>query len=260
MASRMEHLGAIHPHDAHFSRGFRGGIFQEITSLAYLWEHLSDFDVLIRLTGVVGVTVFSLLLLVIPYNWRKSSADYHWVVKTTLMAQGISVFFYGQVLTTCYVFYCLHMLWIAFAMAYFTYYEVHERLLPVSMPDQQTQLGQAATSQYRQMELWEGICQVMDLDKVWRNPNTTVETVSRELGTNRIYVARCIREHTGKTFNDFMNAKRVEYIASQLHQNPFASLKELFFAAGFRSRDTANRNFTKFIGCSPSEYMMRQGD
>ena len=231
-----------------------GGRFQNVTSFAYLWEHLLDFDVLLRLAGAVGVTGFSVLLLVIPYNWRESSADYHWVIKTTLIAQGISVFFYGQVFSTYSVFYCLHMLWIAFAMAYFTYYELEVRVLPARVPE--PQLSQRPeTVQRQQVEMWEGICQVMDFEEVWRNPNTTVETVSRALGTNRIYVARCIREHTGLSFNDFMNSKRVEYVALQLRLQPQANLKEIFFSAGFRSRDTANRNFAKFKGCSPTEFV-----
>lgn len=94
----------------------------------------------------------------------------------------------------------------------------------------------------------------MDIEEAWRNPNTTVETLSKQLGTNRIYVARNIREHTDMSFNDYMNNKRVEFIASLLRQNPSQNLKELFFAAGFRSRDTAWRNFVKFKGCSPSDY------
>ena len=83
----------------------------------------------------------------------------------------------------------------------------------------------------------------------------TVETLSKELGTNRIYVASSVKEHTGMTFKNYLNSKRVEYIASLLHQNPSLNLKELYFTAGFRSRDTANRNFLRFKGCSPTDYI-----
>ena len=78
--------------------------------------------------------------------------------------------------------------------------------------------------------------------------------LSAAIGTNRIYVARCIKEHTGMTFNDYMNSKRVEFMANLLRQNPTQNQKQLFFAAGFRSYPTAHRNFTKFKGCSPTEY------
>ena len=94
----------------------------------------------------------------------------------------------------------------------------------------------------------------MDELEAWRNPNTTVETVSTAIGTNRIYVARCIKEHTGKTFNDYMNEKRINYMADQLRLNPRQDHKQLYFDVGFRSRHTAYRNFVKFIGCSPTDF------
>lgn len=104
---------------------------------------------------------------------------------------------------------------------------------------------------------WQSICQVMDEQEVWRNPNTTVETVSRLIGTNRYYVARCIRKHTGMTFNDYMNRKRVNYMVNKLKKTPTTDQKTLYFEAGFRSRTAAYRNFVKFVGCSPTDYLTK---
>ena len=102
--------------------------------------------------------------------------------------------------------------------------------------------------------LWPRICQVMDEWEEWRNPNTTVETVSHAIGSNRSYVGQAIREHTGLTFNDFMNQKRIEFMASELRREPGQDQKTLYFEAGFRSRTAAYRNFVKFMGCSPTDY------
>jgi len=104
-------------------------------------------------------------------------------------------------------------------------------------------------------DFWPMICQVMDEWEAWRNPNTTVETVSTAVGTNRIYVARCIKEHTGMTFNDYMNEKRIHYMAAQLRLNPTQDHKHLYFDVGFRSRHTAYRNFVKFVGSSPTDFI-----
>jgi len=104
-------------------------------------------------------------------------------------------------------------------------------------------------------ELWQSICQVMDEQQVWRNPNTTVESVSRLIGTNRFYAARCIREHTGMTFNDYMNRKRVYFMVEKLKKAPEQDHKTLYFEAGFGSRTAAYRNFVKFVGCSPTEFI-----
>ena len=94
----------------------------------------------------------------------------------------------------------------------------------------------------------------MDDWEAWRNPNTSVETISTAVGTNRIYVARCIKEHTGLTVNDYINQKRVDFMATELKKDP-SSHKEIYFSAGYRSRQTAYRNFLKFKGVSPTEFV-----
>lgn len=235
--------------------------FQELHTWSALWEHLFEFNVLIRLLAVVFVTVFSVLLLVIPYNWRQSSADYHWIRRTSFITQGISVLFYGHVFTSLHTFFILHVLWIILSILYFTYYELHIRVIPPAKPEAKVAEAEepAATTVVSTAEesddYWPMICQVMDEWEMWRNPNTTVETVSTAVGTNRIYVARCIKEHTGMTFNDYMNEKRIAYMASQLRLDPKQDHKHLYFDAGFRSRHTAYRNFVKFQGCSPTDFI-----
>lgn len=222
--------------------------YRVLLSFADLKDHLLELNVLLRLLGLAILLVISLLLLVIPYNWRTTSADSHWILRTALIAQGISVFYFPRAFSTLPIMTVPHLLWCIFAMGYYTYYELSERLLPVTLPEVGCNTGSGKG------DLWQQICTVMDLEEAWRNPDMTAEALSRELGTNRIYVARAIKEHTGMTFNNYLNSKRVEYIASLLHQNPSLSLKEIFFAAGFRSRDTANRNFLRFKGCSPTDY------
>jgi len=235
--------------------------FQELHTWSALWEHLLEFNVLLRLLAVVFVTVFSVLLLVIPYNWRQSSADYRWIRSATFITQGISVFFYGHVFTNLHTFFILHVLWIILSMLYFTYYELHIRVIPPAKPEAtvteatEPAAARVVSTAEESGDYWPMICQVMDEWEMWRNPNTTVETVSTAVGTNRIYVARCIKEHTGMTFNDYMNEKRIAYMVSQLCLDPKQDHKHLYFDVGFRSRHTAYRNFVKFQGCSPTDFI-----
>lgn len=109
----------------------------------------------------------------------------------------------------------------------------------------------------RSDQLWKSISRFMDELELWRNPNTNVETLSSAVGTNRIYVARCIQEHTGLSFNDYLNKKRIEFIAKRLCEDPELKQEALYFEAGYRSRQTAYRNFVKFAGCSPTEFLAR---
>ena len=238
--------------------------FQELHTWSSLWEHLFEFNVLLRLLAVAFVTILSVMLLVIPYNWRQSSADYRWIRRDSFIAQGISILFYGHIFTCQHTFVVLHSLWITLSILYFTYYELHIRVLPSDKSETKPSAGEPfeeipLTTVVGTVEddgdYWPMICQVMDEWEAWRNPNTTVETVSAAVGTNRIYVARCIKEHTGKTFNDYMNEKRIAYMVSQLRLNPKQDHKHLYFDVGFRSRHTAYRNFVKFQGCSPTDFI-----
>lgn len=143
------------------------------------------------------------------------------------------------------------------SLAYFANFELYERLSP-SGEDSSAGYSRFSTtnqqSPHEPLPLWEKISEIVDGWEAWRNPNTSVETISTAVGTNRIYVARCIKEHTGLTVNDYINQKRVDYMASELKKASL-SHKEIYFSAGFRSRQTAYRNFLKFKGVSPTDYM-----
>ena len=228
--------------------------YQMLQSTDDLMEHLLEFNVLLRLLGVAIVFLISMSLMAIPYNWRETSVNYHWILRTTLIAQVISVLFFVQSFTSSAIAQLIHLLWVCISLFYFTYFELRERLQPVELPND---VGGRSKSTVPKGDLWQQISYLMDIKEYWRNPDTSVETISKSLGTNRIYVARSVKEHTGMSFNDYMNSRRVEYMATMLRQNPEINQKTLFFAAGFRSYPTAHRNFTKFKGCSPTDYITK---
>jgi len=234
-----------------------GMSFQVLTWTDFA-EHWHDWDVLVRLLCIVFVTAFSLVMLIVPYNWRKSSADKEWIRLATGLILGIDILFYAHVFTSSAVFFYLHAIWIYAVILYFTYFELTIRVIPSDDIEEEilkAKSSEEITEQVDQSDgLWAKICHMMDSSETWRNPDTTIETLSEEIGTNRIYAARCIREHTGMAFNDYLNKKRVDYIASQLRENPLRDHKSLYFDVGYRSRQTAYRNFVKFEGCSPTEY------
>ena len=238
--------------------------FRLLYSWSDLWNHLLEWDVLFRMLSTVFLCIFSLQLLFIPYNWSQSSVDNHWIRRFTFFSQVITILYLGHVFTDQPLWMILHISWGIFVGLYIVYYELRIRLLPpaksetkplarLSSAEKPTTTVVSAAAE-ESGDYWPMICQVMDEWEMWRNPNTTVETVSKAVGTNRIYVARCIKEHTGMTFNDYMNEKRIAYMASQLRLNPKQDHKHLYFEVGFRNRQTAYRNFVKFQGYSPTEY------
>jgi AraC-like DNA-binding protein len=225
--------------------------YQHLTSLSDVVSHLTDFDVMVRI-AIVGIMIFyTFLLWFIPHNWRESSVDNHWIRRANLFMLIMALLFFTQVFTTLPWSFHIHVTWVCATFVYFTCFELFERLSPSTLPQPSTPI--ASGDERGNTSLWEQICQVVDEWEAWRNPNTSVETISTAVGTNRIYVARCIKEHTGLTVNDYINQKRVDFIASELKKAPL-SHKEIYFAAGYRSRQTAYRNFLKFKGVSPTDF------
>ena len=79
------------------------------------------------------------------------------------------------------------------------------------------------------------------------------------LATNKDYVSRCFRQHADTTFVDYVNNLRIQYVTEELRRNPMQSQRDLFFSAGFRSKTTGYRNFCKYAGMSPSEFVASLG-
>ena len=227
--------------------------YQHLDCLSDIWTHLADFDVLARLAMVVCTIVYTFLLWFIPHNWRESSADRRWILRANLIIMVMGVLFFIQVFTTWPWSFHIHVTWVCASFAYFAYFELFERLTP-TVTESRSEVDSSLFTLHSSLSLWQQICQVVDDWEAWRNPNTSVETISAAVGTNRIYVARCIKEHTGLTVNDYINQKRIDFMAAELKKTP-SSHKEIYFAAGYRSRQTAYRNFIKFKGVSPTEFV-----
>ena len=95
---------------------------------------------------------------------------------------------------------------------------------------------------------------LLEEEKLWKDPDLVQSDVARALGTNVKYLQNSIRELGYGSYSDMINSYRINYVKQQLDENSTENLKILFYEAGFRSRITAWRSFSKFLGCSPTEY------
>ena len=95
---------------------------------------------------------------------------------------------------------------------------------------------------------------LLEEEKLWKDPDLVQSDVIRALGTNVKYLQNSIRELGYGSYSDMINSYRINYAKQQLDENRTDNLKQIFYEAGFRSRITAWRSFSKFLGCSPTEY------
>lgn len=97
---------------------------------------------------------------------------------------------------------------------------------------------------------------VMAQKRLFNDPDITREQVAMEVGTNRTYLIRSIKLATGKTFNEYLTALRINYAATLLVTTD-EPLDYIGTLAGFRSKSVYYRAFSAANNCTPSEYRNR---
>ena len=97
---------------------------------------------------------------------------------------------------------------------------------------------------------------LMDAEKPYRNPQLTLNDLSKNLGVNSAVLSFVINNGFEKNFNDFVNEFRINEVKEKLRTGEAENLTLLAVAldCGFNSKATFNRAFKKFTGVSPKEY------
>lgn len=107
----------------------------------------------------------------------------------------------------------------------------------------------------REGKIYRQLCDLMQNEEVYKNAELNRDVLSKQLGTNALYIANAVRKYAdGATINEFINNYRVRHAASLLTNNPDLNINEVEYMSGFNSRPTFNRCFRAFYGMSPSEY------
>ena len=227
--------------------------FTVLHSTADIVQHIGEPNVLLRLLFNLAALLVCLSLLWLPYRWQESSASRRWVITYVCFIFAIGVLFHTWTLTLSMPIHILHNLTPALFITYYTWYELHERILvPPIIEEQEAVVTPIPATDANDM--WPRIVKLLHEDALWRNPDLTLDMLCKLLGSNKDYVLRCFRENANTTFLDYVNSLRISYVTDQLRSNPAQSQRTLFFNAGFRSKTTAYRNFCKYVGQSPTEF------
>ena len=232
--------------------GLCGGIeYTVIRTYADLWQHLIEPNVWFRLLSVVSMLFYGFSLFLVPYDWRKSSANRVFIRTYALGFCLIGVLHFTVQLTHSYVFQLLHMLAWMFFFFGITYYELRERLIPAK----QASPFEIREPKEAEDELWKRIMVVLEDYRGWCRPDMNMTTLSEEVFSNRTYVNDAFHRNAGTSFGEYLVRRRIAYVVEEMKLNPKSNVQDLFQKAGFRQRTTAWKNFHKVVGMSPTEYM-----
>lgn len=113
-------------------------------------------------------------------------------------------------------------------------------------------------SDAKSAEIWSRICHEMDVNHIYRDPSVSRDMFANRVGCNHTWFSQVIKEHTGKTYPQFMNSRRVEE-ALDILSDPTSRIthEELWRTLGFLSKATFYSSFKAQMAMSPAEYRRR---
>ncbi|MBQ8555486.1 MAG: helix-turn-helix transcriptional regulator [Clostridia bacterium] len=83
----------------------------------------------------------------------------------------------------------------------------------------------------------------------------SLDTLATYAGFSRYTLSRMFRQHTGSTFTQYLNARRVR-MAMELLSGTSMPVTQVALQCGFNSIATFNRVFREIRGCTPTQYRM----
>ena len=92
---------------------------------------------------------------------------------------------------------------------------------------------------------------------IWKDSEINSDKLARLAGTNRTYLQQAAKALGFTGLTEMIHRRRIDYVCEQLRIDPTASIQDLFYDAGYRSRTTAWRNFSDIVGCTPTEFIAR---
>ena len=91
----------------------------------------------------------------------------------------------------------------------------------------------------------------------WRDPELTLASLARRLGTNTTALSRALNDGLGVNFNEAINRLRIDAVIDAMRGDASTPVLDLALAEGFNSKASFNRAFKTCTGETPTEYRRR---
>jgi AraC-like DNA-binding protein len=135
---------------------------------------------------------------------------------------------------------------------------LHARNTPI---DAAARSGSATSIPAEMVEKVVGLLTIaMQTDKLYLDPELTVEKISRHTQLPQRTVSFVLNQHLQKSFSTFVNEYRIEAVKGQLTNpaNKHLTLMGVAYECGFNSQATFQRTFKQLTGLSPKQYASQQ--
>ena len=106
-------------------------------------------------------------------------------------------------------------------------------------------------------ELRDQLIQLLEVEKVYKNNDISLEWLSEKLGTTRHNTSQVINEHFEMNFFELINKYRIGEALEILKddENNNMSIIQVAYEVGFNNKVTFNKSFKKFMSQTPSQFI-----
>lgn len=95
---------------------------------------------------------------------------------------------------------------------------------------------------------------LLDFIDIHYADDLTLEQAAEYIGFSKYHFTRLFKQHTNTTFHSYLCYKRIQVAQSLLTEDRNRPITDIAFCSGFNNLTTFNRCFSKYTGCSPTEY------
>lgn len=105
-----------------------------------------------------------------------------------------------------------------------------------------------------EQEMQEKVRDVVEGERLYLNSELQLADVARAIGTNRTYISRAVNAMSGVSFNNYLNALRVDEAKKLILSDHSLRLEEVADKCGFSSASSFTKIFKKETGVTPKEW------
>ena len=231
------------------------GDITNIYSIEQLKTHISEPNVYIRIAFVALFIPYCIGLIYLRHKHNNPAIQKYIDLLIACLIMMVGSYIASRCMQY-FVGYIIHEVFYLMISVFIIYAEHYERL-HVPLEKVRDYYAAAETPESTQQTInhvAQKLQELMDQPEIWQDPELTGDKIVHSVGTNRTYIQLAAKELGFESLSDMLHRRRIDYICQCLLANPNANVQDLFYDAGYRSRATAWRHFTKIVGYTPTEF------
>jgi len=136
----------------------------------------------------------------------------------------------------------------------FITYKLNAQKSSPSIKDETIESQSAKEAAEDFLPIYNSLDNQVKAEKLYKVSRLTLNQLSELTGLQQRDISRAINLNAHKSFNEYINDLRVDYVCNILQSDTQHSITDLAYEAGFSSKAVFNRAFKQITGMTPSHY------